>query len=242
METSLYVGLSGQIALERRLATIANNVANAGTAGYRAEAVRFSTLVSQTAPFATSFAGTGTNYLDRRAGGMVKTDNTLDVAVQGEGFMAVATPAGTVYTRDGRMQMLPGGELVSLNGHAILDISGSPLLLDPGAGAPTIARDGMIRQSGRAIGAIGLFALDLTKGYSRYENSGVMPVAEPEPMEDFTRNGIVQGFIEESNVNPVTEITRLIEVQRAFELVSSSMDQRDSIMRDTIQTLGARSA
>ena len=242
METSLYVGLSGQMAMERRLATIANNVANAGTAGFRAEGVHFSTIISRTAPFLTSFATEGSAHADPSSGGLIKTGNALDVAIQGEGFMALQTPQGTVYTRDGRMQMLPTGDLVSLNGHAVLDISGSPLTLDPAGGPPDISRDGMLHQGGRPVGAVGLFEADLTKGYTRAENSGFILKAQPSAVEDFTRNGVVQGFIEESNVNPVLEMTHLIAVQRAFEAMSSGMEQRDSTLRDTIQALGARSS
>lgn len=241
MQTSLYVGISGQLAMERRLSTIANNVANAGTVGFRAEGIHFSTIASRTAPFSTAFATAGTAHVDSRSGGLVKTGNPLDVAIQGEGFMALQSPQGVIYTRDGRMQMLPSGDLVSLNGHAVLDISGSPLTLDPQSGPPDIGRDGMLHQGGRAVGAIGLFQIDLSKGYSRYENAGFLPEAVPQPVEDFTRNGVVQGFTEESNINPVMEITHLISVQRAFEAVSSSMEQRDTVLRDTIQALGARS-
>lgn len=241
MQTSLYVGVSGQLAMERRLSTIANNVANAGTVGFRAEGVHFSSVVSRTSPFATAFATPGATHVDTRGGGLVKTGNPLDVAIQGEAFMALQSPEGIIYTRDGRMQMLPSGDLVSLNGHAVLDISGSPLTLDPQGGPPDIGRDGMMRQGGKAIGGIGLFKVDLVKGYARYENSGFVPHAAPAPVEDFAQNGMVQGFTEESNVNPVLEITHLIAVQRAFEAVSSSMEQRDTVMRDTIQALGARS-
>ena len=241
METSLYVGLSGQMAMERRLSTIANNVANAGTTGFRAEGVHFSTIVSRTAPFVTAFATEGAAHVDSRGGGLIKTGNPLDVAMQGGGFMAIQTPQGTAYTRDGRMQMLVTGDLVSLNGHPILDVGGSPITLDPSAGQAAISRDGTLQQGGRAIGAIGLFEVDLSKGYRRYENSGFVPSSAPLPIEDFTRNGLVQGFVEESNVNPILEMTHLIAVQRAFEAMSSSMEQRDSTLRDTIQALGARS-
>ena len=84
--------------------------------------------------------------------------------------------------------------------------------------------------------------MDFSKGYSRYENSGFMPVAVPVPVEDFTANGLVQGFTEGSNVNAISEITRLISVQRIFEAVNSGLEQRDGALRDTIQALGARSA
>lgn len=242
MDTGIYVGLSGQLATERRLATIANNIANAGTAGFRAESVHFSNVVSATSPFHTDFVDAGASHAVTSNGGLVKTGNPLDVAIQGDGYLAIQTPGGIAYTRDGRMQMLPGGDLVSLNGHAILDNSGSPMTLDPAAGPVSIGRDGMLSQSGKPVGTIGLFDVDLGKGYSRYENSGFIPKLIPQPVDDFTRNGVVEGFVEESNVNPVLEMTHLISVQRAFEAVSSGMEQRDSTLRATIEALGARSS
>lgn len=240
METSSYVGLSGALAFERRLAVIAHNVANAGTAGFRAEGMEFSTIVSRTAPFDTSFTSDGGPHVDTRSGAFVKTGNSLDVAIQGDGFIAIETPAGTVYTRDGRMQMQSTGELVSVNGHPILDSSGSPLTLNPAGGEIAVARDGTIRQAGRAAGAIGLYQIDLDKGYRRYENAGFIPAARPEAIVEFIRDGMVQGFVEQSNVNPILEMTRLIAVQRAFEAMSSGLERRDAMLRDTIQALGPR--
>lgn len=241
MDTSSYVGISAQNALQRRMTTIANNVANAGTVGFRAEGVHFSSLVSPTRPFRTTFATLGAQHVDTRSGGLVKTDNALDVAIEGAAFMAIDTPAGVAYTRDGRMQMLATGELVSLTGHPILDVSGGPLTLDPTGGPAQIARDGMIRQNGRAVGAVGLFQLDFTKPYSRYENASFIPKVPPEPIVEFTEDGVLQGFVEQSNVNPIVEMTNLIKVSRAFEAVASSLERRDSSLRDAIQTLGAKS-
>ena len=242
MDVNAHVAVSGQLALTRRLETIANNVANAGTAGYRAEGVAFATVVSKTAPFDTSFAHEGSSHADTRSGAFVQTGNPLDVAIQGSGFLAIETPQGVAYTRDGRMQMLPTGDIVSLNGHPILDASGAPLTADPRGGPLDIGRNGGIRQDGRNVGTLGFFSIDLTRGYRRFENAAFLVPGEAEPVADFNGNGIVQGFTEGSNVNPVLEMTRLIEVQRAFEAVSSSLEQRDSALRDTIQALGARAS
>lgn len=241
MDVNSHVALSGQLAQSRRLETIANNIANAETAGFRAEVIKFSTIVSKTMPFHTSFAFEGASSVDLRTGAFTATGSHLDVAVQGPGFLAIQTPQGTAYTRDGRMQILPTGDLVSLNGHPILDSSGSPLTVDPRGGPLDIARDGRIRQDGRTMGTLGLFAVDLEKSYRRYENAAFLPATPPDPVEDFTTNGFVQGFVEESNVNPILEMTRLIAVQRAFEAVSNALEQRDSASRETIQALGARS-
>ncbi len=241
MDMNAPVGLSGEIALARRLETIANNVANAGTVGYKAESVTFATVVSKTQPFKTSFAFSGGPHVNLSAGGLKQTGNPLDIAIRGTGFLAIATPRGTAYTRDGRMQMLPTGDLVTLEGHPLLDAGGAPLTADPEGGPPEITRDGILRQNGRIMGTLGLFELDLGKGYSRYENSAFLPSSTPVPIDDFTRDGFVQGFTEESNVNPILEMTRLIAVQRAFEAMSASLEQRDQALRETIQGLGARS-
>ena len=240
MDVNSHVAISGQLAQARRLETIANNVANAGTVGFRAEGVSFSTIVSRTMPFDTTFSRGGGPHPDIRSGPLTATGNPLDVAVQGSGFLGILTSEGIAYTRDGRMQMLPSGDIVSLGGHAIVDASGSPLTADPRGGTLDISRDGVIRQDGRTVGSIGMFAVDLTKGYRRFENAAFLPSAPPEAVDDFTSNGIVQGFTEGSNVNPILEMTRLIEVQRAFEAVSTSLEQRDTAIRDTIQALGAR--
>ena len=106
METSLYVALSAQMALQKRLDTIANNVANASTAGFRAEEVKFETYLSNASPDPIAFATEGKTYLSRQSGELVRTDNLLDVAVSGDAWMAIQTPAGRVYTRDGRLQLL----------------------------------------------------------------------------------------------------------------------------------------
>ncbi len=105
----------------------------------------------------TAYSTAGESFISERSGGLNKTGNPLDVAVQGKGWLAIQTPAGIAYTRDGRMQLLESGELQTLNGFPILDAGSAPIQLDPAAGTPKIARDGMITQNGRQFGAIGLF-------------------------------------------------------------------------------------
>src|SRR5688572_2790534 len=109
MQGNLYVGLSAQISLQRRLETVANNVANASTAGFRAEEVKFEHLLSRVSADPVAYATSGQTYLSRKSGELVRTDNMLDVAVQGEAWLAVQAPTGTAYTRDGRMKMTDTG-------------------------------------------------------------------------------------------------------------------------------------
>jgi flagellar basal-body rod protein FlgF len=241
MQTNFYVGLSAQVSLLRRLETIANNVANASTVGYRAEEVRFESLVSRAGSDPVAYASAGKTYLSRNSGDIVRTDNLFDVAVEGDAWLAIQTPSGPVYTRDGRMRMTQTGELQTLNGFAVLDAGSSPMRLDPNAGPPSIARDGTLSQNNRQIGAIGLFKIDDRANLARAENSGVVPDRPATPIVDFVRAGVQQGYIERANINPVSEISKLIMVQRAFEAVTASLRDAESSHTDAIKTLGATS-
>ncbi len=241
MQSGLYVSLSGQIALQRRLETIADNVANTNTVGFRAEQVRFETMLSQASLDPVSFVSQGATHISRRNGELVRTDNPLDVAVEGDAWLAIGTPAGQAYTRDGRMRMTEDGELRTLNGYAVLDVGGAPVMLDPNAGPPSIARDGTITQGNRQAGVIGLFQIDERAALTRYENSSVIPNQAATPLLDFTRAGVSQGYVERANVNPVHEMSLLIMVSRAFEAISNSLNDADATMKDAVKTLGSTS-
>lgn len=238
MQSGLYVALSGQVALQRRIDTIANNIANASTVGFRAEDVKFESLVSHASTENVAYSSAGETYLSRRNGEFIRTDNMFDVAVQGDAWMAIQTPTGQVYTRDGRMKMTEAGDLQTINGHPVLDVGGAPLQLDPNGGEPRIARDGMIFQGNRQVGAIGLFTIDPNAKLSRADNSGVIPDRPAEPAFDFTRYGLAQGFVERANVNPVLEITRLITVQRNFESLASSVASSEQTLDEGLKALG----
>jgi len=238
MQSSLYVSLSAQMALMRRIEAISNNVANSSTAGFRAEEIKFEQLISSSTAHPTAFVSPGITYLSRRTGEFVKTDNPFDVGVKGDAWLSIQTPAGNIYTRDGRMKMTPNGELQTLNGYPVLDVGGSPVQLNPAGGAPQIAPDGTISQANRQIGALGLFTIPETANLSRFENSGVIPDQPATPALDFNKVGVSQGFIERSNVNPVMEISKLIMVQRAFDSVAGSIRQTETTLNEAIRTLG----
>jgi len=239
MQNGLYVALSSQIALERRLTTIADNVANAGTVGFRATQVKFEDVVSGSGSNAISFVTTGGTFLSEAKGGFRNTGNPLDFAIRGDAWFGIETPAGPVMTRDGRFTMLQTGQIVSIEGYPVLDVSGTPLQVDPAAGPPVVSADGFMRQNGEQVGAIGLFSFEPGPDFQRYGNSGVVPSGEPEPLLDRADAGVVQGFVEDSNVNPVLEMTRLIMVQRAFESADALMRETESTFGKAVETLGA---
>ncbi len=240
MQDSLYVSLSAQIALERRLDTIADNVANASTVGFRATGVKFEDVVTGTGQKAVSFASSGNTYLSTRHGSLTETGNPFDFAIQGDAWFGIETPAGTVMTRDGRFSMNENGELRSVEGYRVLDAGGAPIQLDPRGGPPKAGADGSLRQGDQMVGAIGLFTFEPGANFVRFGNSGIVPAREPEPVVDRADAGVAQGFVEESNVNLMLEMTRLIMIQRAFENTAALIRQATASSDDAIKTLGSK--
>lgn len=240
MQNGLYVSLSSQIALENRLNTIADNVANANTVGFRATNVKFEDLVHGTGEKAMDFVTQGDTYLSKATGAFRQTENPYDFAIRGDGWFGISTPAGTIMTRDGRFTVLDTGALVTLEGHPVLDAGGAAIVLDPREGAPTAGADGSLRQNGQLVGSLGLFEFDPGPNFTRYGNSGVVPDRPPQPVVDRSDIGVVQGFVEDSNVNPVKEMTRLIMVQRAFDNAAALIRESEASFSDAIKTLGSR--
>jgi flagellar basal-body rod protein FlgF len=242
MQNGLYVAVSAEVALQRRLETIADNVANMNTVGFRATGVSFESEMARSGETNLAYVSPGSDFISRRAGALVKTDNPLDFAVQGDGWFGIQTAAGPAYTRDGRAKIDESGALRTLNGDPILDAGGAPIVIDGSADALTVSADGMINQNGRQIGAIGLFSIDPNAKLRRAENSAVVPDKPATPLLDFTRDGVVQGAVENSNVDAVSEMTRLIDVTRTFDSVAAETSQSESSLQDAIKALGSPSS
>ena len=144
MDTGLYVALSSQVAVEKRLNTIAHNVANSNTTGFRASSVRFDEVLDGVTSKATSFVSNGSTYANQQAGGLVETGSPFDFAVQGDVWFALQTPAGTIVSRDGRFKLQETGQLVSLDGHPVLDPGGTPVQLNASGGSIKAGSDGCV--------------------------------------------------------------------------------------------------
>ena len=238
MTSSTYVALSAQIGLERRLNTIAHNVANMNTAGFRAEEVKFEAVMTRAGIGEVAFSSAGESFISRRAGLVNHTGNPLDVAIDGDAWFAFATPGGAAYTRDGRLHLTANGELKTSAGYDVLDPGGTAILLDPAGGEVSIAADGTISQGGRAVSALGLFLIPETTALGRFENSGVVPNGPVQPVEDLTANSVRQGYVEGANVNPIMEITKLVMLSRAFESAASAVEQSEGTQQAALRTLG----
>ena len=237
MQSNIYVALSAQMALQRRLDALASNVANANTVGYRAEEMSFEELVSKQSTDSTSFVSKGESHLSTKAGELTYTGNPLDVAIRGKAWLAIQTPNGVAYTRDGRMQMNSEGMLSTIEGYPVLDAGGVPVQLNPNDPPPVINKAGTIEQAGNNLGALGLYRMPegakLTRGAGVSVTSDLPPIAEL----DFLHNGVAQGYVEKSNVNPILEMTHLITIQRNFQAVSTMMSDTENSMQDAIKAL-----
>lgn len=241
MQSGLYVSLSSQIALERRLTTIADNMANLNTVGFRSTEVKFDEVLSKTQNDINAkiaFVNQGNDYLSTKTGELANTGNTLDFAIKGDAWFALETPEGQVLTRDGRFTIKDTGELVSVRGYPVLDAGGAPIQLNRGGGTPVVGADGKILQDDRQVASLGLFTADISKGFIRHDNSGVTTVDDPQPVVDNPEVSVLQGYLENSNVNGIGEMTQLIQVNRAFESISSLMRDSESSLSEAIKVLG----
>jgi flagellar basal-body rod protein FlgF len=238
MQSALYVGLSAQVALEKRMQTIANNVANVNTTGFRTDVVKFETVLSKAGPNPVAFSSPGENIISREVGNVTETGNPLDVAVAGDGWLAFAGPNGTVYTRDGRLQIAANGDLQTVSGFPIIDSGGAQITIDPNGGPLSIARSGAITQDKNEIGTLGLFSIPADANLDRYGNSGVVPDRPATAITDFNRDGFKQGYTEGSGANPMQQLTQLIAASRAFDSTNSLLASTDSSLQNAIRTLG----
>ena len=235
MDTSAYVTLTRQSGLMREMELVAHNMANISTAGFRREGVVFAEHVAQagTAP-SVSMALAKARLVDLTQGALTTTGGTYDLAITGEGFFQVATPDGPRLTRAGSFTPSPEGELMTPDGYRLLDAGGAPVAIPAGTAAVKIGPDGTVSADGQPIGQIGLFLPD--DPLSLRQQAGTLfsfDTASPAPAASLT-----QGMIEESNVNPITEVARMIEVQRAYEAGQSFLQRDDDRTMRVIETLG----
>lgn len=235
MDSAVYATLSRQSGLMREMQVVAHNIANLGTAGFRREGVVFSEHIERmdVGPSLSMAFATG-RQIDLSEGTLAQTGGTFDFAIRGEGFFLVETPEGQRLTRAGNFSPNAAGELVSPDGHRLLDAGAAPVFVPPDAGQVTLGQDGTLSAGARPLAQIGLWQ-PADPLALRHEAGTLFEGGEVEPAEGAT---LLQGFVEESNVEPVTEIARMIEVQRAYEQGQAFLAREDERVRGVIQTLG----
>ena len=243
MEIAAYIGLSRQMTLRRELDIVANNVANADTTGFKVEQLMVSAEVGQRArndairPSASFVLDNGVGR-DFRQGSMAQTGRTLDFAIAGEGaFFTVRDGTnGEAYTRDGAFTMDPEGRLTTKQGQAVLG-GGAEIVLDPNLGAPSVGADGTITQQGQVTGRLSVVRFEALGALEKGGDGLYRNRSNTKPIEAADAQ-IHQGSLESSNVNPLIEITNLIEISRAYESVTRMIENTNDLSRRAVERLG----
>ena len=235
MENTGYTTLTRQSGLMREMRIVANNIANAATSGYRQEGMVFSEYVQSIDGGSSLSMGQGNSrHTSLVQGALTQTGGTFDFAIEGDGFFLIGTPDGERLTRAGSFSPNAAGNLVTPDGYQVLDPGGAPVFVPAGVGDIAVAADGTISAEGNPIGQIGVVRpLDPQQ---MVREDGVMFRADSgfEPAED---SNVLQRFVENSNVDAISQITRMIEVQRAYELGASFLEAEDERVRQALKAL-----
>jgi flagellar basal-body rod protein FlgF len=235
MDSAGYVTLTRQSGLMREMQEVANNIANISTTGFRREGVIFAEqLVAVPEGPSLSMASASARNIDLRQGDLSETGGAYDFAIRGEGFFLVEDATGQRLTRAGSFTPGPTGELLTADGAQLLDEGGAPVVVPPGADV-MLSQDGTLSAAGVPVARLGLWQpVDATK--LRHLSGTVFDAGEVEPAAPGAV--LLQRHLEDSNVSPVSEVARMIAVQRAYELGQGFLDREDQRMRGVIETLG----
>ncbi|HWB32385.1 MAG TPA: flagellar hook basal-body protein [Acidobacteriaceae bacterium] len=232
MDSGLYAAYTGLLARTQALDTAANNLANSGTPGFRAQRDYFSSVLtgidtltepSQVGNAINDYGVLGGNRLDESQGTITATGNPLDLALNGPGFFAVQTPQGIQYTRDGGFMRSDSGTLQTQQGEPVLDPNGQPITIP--TGSINVAPDGSISVTtpdGSAIaGKVGVFTFPANATMSALGVNRFVPPAGVQATPG--DSPIQQGAIEGANLDTVHGTMQLILIQRQAEMMQKAL-------------------
>jgi flagellar basal-body rod protein FlgF len=251
MENTLLVGLSRQVALERQLGVVANNIANVTTTGYRSDTAIFEEYLASNARD-DDFAGRDTRLsfvVDRATihdftqGPVERTGNPTDVALSGtNAFFVVQVNGNELYTRNGNFQINNQGQLVTSEGNQVIGTNG-PIVFQPGDQDISIARDGTItvREGNNTNvdsrrGKLRVVSFDQPQTLQK-QGANLFSAPNGANANPAPNAGVHQGSIEKSNVNGVSEMAKMIEVMRAYTGIANLIQQLNDIRKQSINQL-----
>ena len=244
MSRGVYVALSGAVAQERALETTAENLANASTNGYQRMRPIFKEALSKATNNkpALRFTEVAATAVDQSRGALKTTGRALDVALPEGNYLAVTTPSGERYTRDGALAMDASG-ILRAAGQPLSNEDGKPIQLSPSAGQPTIGTDGSVWQAGAVVGKLKIMRGDTGTTFS-HEAGSLMAASGPMIAGKPTQtdaNAVDVGVIEESNATPVTAMTDLVTASRTFEAFQKMLDTFGDCDRKVLTTTAGAS-
>ncbi len=235
METPLLISLARQVLVHKQMGVIASNMANVSTPAYKGERLLFTEHLS--APKggkAVSLPQSGGVHRDYRVGPIHETFNSLDLAIKGDGFFEVETPQGTRYTRNGHFQLDSKGQLVTGEGNPVLNIRSRPITFALDAKNIVVSKDGSVSDSNGAVGQLNIVGFENHEGLKRAGSSLFMAAIEGKRVND---PEVVQGKLEQSNVKPILEMTRMIELLRKYQSAQKMIQKEDERQREAIRKL-----
>jgi flagellar basal-body rod protein FlgF len=236
MTNALSIALSAQTALRRQMEVVANNVANSSTPAFKGERMVFQQwLLKEPGQAPVSFVQDWGTARDVRRGPLTHTGNTLDVALDGEGYFGIQTQEGVRYTRNGRLTLDDTRQLVTADGNPVLAEGDAPIAIPAGASEIVISHDGTISTEAGPVGRIGIVQFE--------KESALLPAAggtyvTDAPPQEAQNVKVLQGMVEESNVQPIVEITRMMEVSHRYNAAKEMADGEHERIKTAIDRLG----
>ncbi len=236
MDSGYYAACTGLVSRMQALDSIASNLSNASTVGYRAEENVFGSVLASVGSVPRSALNRAINdygvvsgsAMDLSQGEFQKTGNGLDLAIEGPGFFAIQGANGPVYTRNGNFQVSARGQLVTATGEPVLGDRGV-IQLPPGS--VSISADGTISSDGAVAGRLRVVEFPPTVHLDRAGNSNYSAPANASAPA--VRSNVRQGMLESSNVNPVSGMVELINAQRSAETMQRALSMFNSEMDKT---------
>jgi flagellar basal-body rod protein FlgF len=236
MDSGVYAAATALASRTQALDTIANNLANASTTGFRAEHNVFSSVLANASGLSqsplneamNSFGILSGTALDQTQGALQKTGNTLDMGIEGPGYFVVQTANGPMYTRNGAFQVSGKGQLVTSTGDAVMGDKG---VINMPPGQISISADGSISSDGAVAGK--LKVVEFPAGTELSSVGNTYYSAPPNTATTATNSNVRQGMLESSNVNPIASMVELVTAQRAAEMMQRALSMFNNEMDKT---------
>ncbi|MBV8826834.1 MAG: flagellar basal-body rod protein FlgF [Bradyrhizobiaceae bacterium] len=250
MENALLVGLSRQMALQREMEVVANNIANIDTNGFKADFSLFEEYLMpgardgnfRVADSPVSFVRDRGTLIDLNQGPFQHTGNPLDVAINGDGFLVINTPQGERYTRNGALAINPQGELVTSEGYQVLG-DGGPIAFQNQDTGVTINPEGTVSVKDPSNSSVAIIRGQLRVASfaqpARLQKEGGSTFSAPAdmPATPSTKSNVVQGALEKSNVRPIIEMSRMIEISRSYAAIANLLQSEGDLHKTSLQQL-----
>ena len=240
MDTPGHIALSRLAAQQRNVDVIAQNLANANTPGFKAGRMLFENWVAHGSGIArpgardVAYVQDRATFREQANGRMTRTDNPLDISIAGEGFFVIDTPRGERYTRAGRFTIAPDGRVTTSEGYTLMSTENQPLMVTEQDTRLTLAADGSLASENGQLGRIRIVEFD---DRNRLRPEGDVLFASDTPPRPVETPRVVQGMVEESNVEPVGEMTRMMAEVREFQFITQFVEREGERQANLIERL-----